>query len=348
MEHLQLFAGKNRSCQNGLARRRHKTMLRQQLQQAWQQQEQQMQAMHEMYEQQQQFGDASWGLPHWQQQQQQQSECVDQQVLLSCNAMAATPACNGMATGADAVLLSGPGTNGGSSRSSTCEAPVLAPDTAPDGSAAVLPQVPAAPADNRSNTLCGITPQALLHLGGNAAMTSAAAAAAAGPCAMPAPVCSGSAVFGADSTGQLQMEQALWAAGAAAAAGVLQVPASISEAELDTIIAEELHAAGLQIRSEATGWPAVMSVEAPRCQLAAAQVPAALTATAFVPTAAAAAAAGVAAPVIMRPLMPEDRAAQYAKLNALMAEMIDLEATLQQLQQAQGQGQQVGSVMTRY
>jgi hypothetical protein len=42
------------------------------------------------------------------------------------------------------------------------------------------------------------------------------------------------------------------------------------------------------------------------------------------------------------------QAAQYAKLHSLMAEYNELSATLQQLQQAQGWGQQAASGLTRY
>jgi cell shape-determining protein MreC len=54
MEHLQQFAGKNRSCKNGLARRRQKILLRHQLQHEVERQRQALQAMHGMYKQQQQ------------------------------------------------------------------------------------------------------------------------------------------------------------------------------------------------------------------------------------------------------------------------------------------------------
>jgi hypothetical protein len=132
------------------------------------------------------------------------------------------------------------------------------------------------------------------------------------------------------------MQQALCAAGGAAApAAFLQVPASISNAELDAIIAEKLQAAGLQIRSDlSTGRPTVMSVGTGFGQPTAAHVAMPPMAAAAASELTAAAAAGVVAPTTPSPFIQENQASQYAKLNALMAELEGLKATLQQLQQA--------------
>jgi hypothetical protein len=182
------------------------------------------------------------------------------------------------------------------------------------------------------------------------------AAVAPGP--VPAPFGSSSAghigVFRAGSVHQQQVEQALCAAGAAAPAGFLQVPASISDAELDAIIAEELQAAGLLICSKlATGRPNVVLVGAACFEAAAAEAACFqpttmhLIAAAPVPPLAPAAAPGVVAPT-PSPAIFVDQAAQYAKLHALMAEYDELSTTLQQLQQAHGWGQQVLSDLARY
>ncbi|WIA14963.1 hypothetical protein OEZ85_001674 [Tetradesmus obliquus] len=101
-----------------------------------------------------------------------------------------------------------------------------------------------------------------------------------------------------------------------------------NDAELDAIIAEELLAAGLQIGCGPAGKPTVTPISAPYAQPAAA------------------AAADVA--VSGNAQLPATKAAQYAKLHALMAELESLQATLQQLQQEQGVEQQVVSAATRF
>jgi hypothetical protein len=351
MEHLQQFAGKNRSCKDGLARRRQKSMLRQQLQQEWQQQEQQMQTMHAMYKQQQQqqqdVAEGYWGAPNWHQL--EANWVVPPQAPPSCIGMPAAAEGAGITWAPDVARFDTHinASSNSSRRSTMHNEAMLAPAAAVGGTAAVVPHVPAF---NSSNAQCGQAPQALLQLGANAAATSAAAGA------VPASACRGVVGYGAvmtTSVDQQQMQQAQCAAGGAAApAGVVQVPASISNAELDAIIAEELQAAGLQIRCDlSTGRPTVVSVGTGVGQPRGAHVampPTAAAAASELTAAAAAAAAGVMAPTTPSPYMQENQAAQYAKLHDLMAELEDLKATLQQLQQAQGLGQHVGSVMTHH
>jgi hypothetical protein len=374
MEHLQQFEGSNRSCRNGLARRRQKSLLRHQLQQEVERQRQALQAMHEMYEQQQQqqqqlqqqpveqdhLEDAFWDTPSWQRLQE------DWVVPQAPEAAAAAAACNGTAWTTDAAAPCDPCMHRCSSRSSASEGPVLAvpPVTAPDQSAV--------PVCNYSinNMQCGAVQATLLPAEGNATL---AAAACRVPSPMPgmgaAPFGSSNAgtigVFRAGSVDQQQAEQALCLAGGAASpAGLLHVPASISDDELGAIIAEELQAAGLQIQNEAAGRPAGMLVGAASWG---GSSPAATGAACFQPAAAPAAMhllAGAAAPApallpaavpgVVSPIPPgfgmhvAHRAAQYAKLQALMAEYNDLSATLQQLQKGQGWGQQTASGLTRY
>jgi hypothetical protein len=350
MERLQLFSGKNRSCKEGLARRRQKSMLR--MQQDWQQQEQQqqLQAMQEAYQQQ-------------QQQQQQMVECVDAswhmlgwQMTADWAAVPQAPAaaCNSMPWGAAAAVKCGNNgqTNGGNSSSSTHSTglPVPAVPFCGPAAAAAAPQQPAdVPSYNNYYNNNNNSPQLMQHC-------SNAATPIAAPCApIAVPVLSSSDLdaFLAGCIDQQAPQQGCAAAAAAPAAGCarLAVPACISDAELDAIISEELLAAGLQISSGPAGMPMVASVDMGCAQpsaAAAAAVPLPAAAAVAPMPAAAAAAAGAVGP--NRESLPQQQAqaAQYAKLHALMAELDALKATLQQLQQERGEIQQVCSAATQF
>jgi hypothetical protein len=334
MEHLQAFSGKNRSCKDGLARRRQKSMLRQQMQQDWQQQEQQMMAMYEQYQQQQQQVEGSgdcWGMNSWQ-----------MQAGWAAAPQAPAGTANGIAWSADTAMLDLDGyTSGGSSsKISTHSVPVAAPAASPCSNAAA-----AAAAQQPSEFSLGnpirTYQQQLLELRSSTATPAAALCAAAAPA-----VCrsNGLDAFQAATAEPEQLAGQGMAVCAAAPAPVgcvsLTIPADLSDAELDAIITEELLAAGLQIGNDAAVIPSATTVGVGCAQLAG---PAPVAAAA--PILPAAAAASVQGSGITQ---QQTQAAQYAKLHALMAELNALKAEMQQLQQSQGLEQQVGSVMTAF